>query len=56
MSPNASHRNEGEPMSADTLRSVRHWLAHILFHHLPEEPYPSDHPASLRRAPREVRG
>lgn len=43
-------------MSVETLRSWRHWLAHVLLHHLPEEPYPSDHPASLRRSPPELRG
>lgn len=43
-------------MSVDTLRSWRHWLAHALLHHMPEQPYPSDHPASLRRTPREQRG
>jgi len=43
-------------MSIDTLRRWRHWLAHSLLHHMPEQPYPSDHPASLRRAPRDLRG
>ncbi len=43
-------------MSTQTLRTWRHWLAHMFLHHLPEEPYPSDHPASLRRVPREWHG
>ncbi len=43
-------------MTTDTLRSWRHWLAHVLIHHLPEHPYPSDHPVELRRRPRELRG
>jgi len=28
----------------------------MLFRHLPEQPYPSDHPSSLRRPPRDLRG
>lgn len=46
-------------MSTNTLQSVRqvrHWLARVLLHHLPEQPYPSDHPSSLRRPPRDQRG
>jgi hypothetical protein len=43
-------------MTTDTLRTWRHWLAHVFLHHLPEEPYPSDHPATHRRTPRDQRG
>lgn len=42
--------------SASRLAQWRRWLARMLFHHLPEEPYPSDHPSSLRRTPPELRG
>jgi hypothetical protein len=43
-------------MTMTTVRTWRHWLAHILWHHLPEQPYPSNHPSGLRRAPRDQRG
>ena len=49
-------RIEEDPMRVDTLRHWRHMIAHVLLHHMPEQPYPSDHPASLRRAPRDQRG
>ena len=43
-------------MTTKTLRTWPNWLARMLVRHLPEHPYPSDHPSGLRRAPRDVRG
>ncbi len=43
-------------MSTKTLLTVPRQLVWMLLHHLPEEPYPSDHPTALRRAPRDARG
>jgi hypothetical protein len=43
-------------MTTKTLRAWPHWLARMLFQHLPEQPYPSDHPTALRRSPRDARG
>jgi hypothetical protein len=43
-------------MTMKTLRHWPQWLRRMLFRHLPEQPYPSDHPSSLRRPPRDLRG
>ncbi len=43
-------------MTTKTLLAVPQKVVWMLFHHLPEHPYPSGHPSALRRAPRDVRG
>lgn len=43
-------------MATHTMRSWPRWLARLLFRHLPEQPYPSNHPSDLRRSPRDARG
>lgn len=47
--PDTMHRSS-------TRRTWSHRITWLLFRHLPEDPYPSNHPTSLRRSPPDARG